>query len=172
MTDLTTIDGVGPTIADNLRAAGFDSVDAVQDADPEELAEVDLIGMSTARAMVGEDGNTRGRESDVHDHLDEIERLAKKPISDRGVIRLSDISWKTHKRWRNKDGEEYERYRDVWETSRGVAEAKLADEVAKNDPRFLLERAFDYTKEQKIEHEGDGLGPVRVSFTDDDNGDD
>jgi len=52
--DLTSIDGVGPAIADHLREAGFETVDDVHDADVEELADVHLLGEASARDILGE----------------------------------------------------------------------------------------------------------------------
>lgn len=110
-------------------------------------------------------GDPQGRPPTVADHIDEIVQLAELPVSDRGVIRLSPIGWSTHKEWQNKEGEPYATYRERWDKHRGKAERKLAEEVAQNDPRFLLERAFGYTKEQTIEHEGDAAN-VTVDFGD------
>ena len=156
MNELESLDGVGPTIADHLRAAGFETVDDVEAASVEELAAVDMIGESTARAILGEDGGSRrGPEPTVDEHIDEICELAELPVSDRGVIRLSDIGWRTHQDWTSKEGEPYDRYQARWEKARGQAERKLAEEVALNDPRFLLERAFGYVKTEKREIESD-----------------
>lgn len=152
--DLTHLPGVGPTIAGKLRDAGYTTPDDVLEASVDELAEVDMIGTSTSKGILeGDRHKTRGRPDIVEDHIDEICELAELPISDRGVIRLSPIGWSTHKEWRNK----YEEYDDAWGRHRAKAELKLAEEVAVNDPRFLLERAFGYTKEQTVEHTGDGL---------------
>lgn len=151
--DLTTLPGIGPAIAEELRAAGFETADDVRSASVEELCRVGMIGESTARSLLSDVGlgQGRGKPPSVEEHIDEIMEIAERPVSDRGVIRLSPISWSTHKEWRNHDGEPYETYQRRWERHRGEAEVKLAEEVARNDPRFLLERAFGYTKEQSID---------------------
>jgi hypothetical protein len=167
--DLESMNGVGEAIADNLRAAGYETPADVRDATVDELAEVELIGTSSAEAIQsGDAAGRRGADPTVDEHIDEVAKLAELPVSDSGVIRLAPIGWGTHQEWSRKSGEPYETYQEVWDERRGMAEKKLAEEVALNDPRFLLERAFGYTKEQTIEHEGDGMGPVTVSFAEDD----
>jgi len=55
--DLTTLDGIGPAIAEQLRESGFETVDDVLDADVEELAAVHMLGESSAAAILdGGDG--------------------------------------------------------------------------------------------------------------------
>jgi len=52
---VTEISGIGPKTADSLTNAGFDSVRAISDADPDELAnEVDGVGSKGAADMVYE----------------------------------------------------------------------------------------------------------------------
>jgi len=53
--EVTEISGIGPKTADSLTNAGFDSVRAISDADPDELAnEVDGVGSKGAADMVYE----------------------------------------------------------------------------------------------------------------------
>ena len=162
MTDLTTLHGVGATIAEQLRESGYETVDDVLEADVDDLTEVKMIGPATAKAILtdGDEGSSRGRDAKLDDVLDEILDLAELPMSDRGVIRLSPICWSTHRNWKNERPE----YVDAWEHHRGKAERKLAEEVARNDPRFLLERAFDYVKTEKreIDQTTDGEHTIRI----------
>ena len=46
--DLTDLNGVGEDLAEDLRAAGYETPGDVRDADPDELTDVDGIGEATA----------------------------------------------------------------------------------------------------------------------------
>ena len=157
MTELTTIDGVGPALAEQLQAAGFETAEDVRDADVDSLVAVKGIGETSARGMIeGDVETTRGRPARLVQEphiLEEIKELAELPISDKGVIRLSGIGWTTHREWKNK----YPEYEETFNKHRAEAERKLAEEVARNRPEFLLERAFGYTKEQDVNVSGDGF---------------
>jgi Ribosomal protein L32E len=54
--DLEDISGVGPSKADDLRDAGYESVEDVRGADEDELAEVDSFGKSLAARVKAEVG--------------------------------------------------------------------------------------------------------------------
>lgn len=160
--DLTDIPGIGPAIADNLRAAGFETADAVLNADVDELAEVDLIGESTADAILnGEASGRRGRDPDVHERLDAVCEQARKPLSDRDAIARSPIAWSTHKEWRNKDGEPYETYQKEWRNARAVGRERLIEdglygEADSSLVKYLIKCSdAGYDDEQTIKHEGD-----------------
>ncbi|MEM1515348.1 MAG: DNA repair and recombination protein RadA [Thermoproteota archaeon] len=65
MEDLESLDGVGPTIASKLRAAGFTTIEAIAVTPPIEIAEKTSIGLSTilkiqesARKMLSADFKT------------------------------------------------------------------------------------------------------------------
>lgn len=174
MSELTDIPGIGPAIADNLRAAGFETPDDVLDASVDELAAVELIGESTAEAILnGEASGRRGRDPDVRDHLGAILEHAEKPLSDRDVIARSPIGWSTHKEWRNKEGEPYDTYQEEWRNARAKGRERLLSDGLYGDAdsslvKYLIKCSGEgYDDEQTIKHEGDGLGDVVVSFTDD-----
>lgn len=158
--DLTTISGIGPAIADNLRAAGFETADEVHDADVSELADVDLIGESTAEAILNGDSGHRGPPPQVHEHLDDVRPYLEKPISDRAAIAQSPIARSTHKEWLRKDGEPYETYQAMYEEARAEAEEKLAMDGLYGDAdsslvKFLLKATHGYRDKQTVEHEGE-----------------
>jgi hypothetical protein len=165
MTDydsLEDIPGIGPAIAENLRAAGLDSADAVLAADAGELADVELIGESTAEAILnGEADGRRGRDPDVREHLDAVCEQARKPLSDRDAIARSPIGWSTHKEWRNKDGEPYATYQEEWRNARAVGRERLIDEGLYGEAdsslvKYLIKCSdAGYDDEQTIKHEGD-----------------
>lgn len=176
MTDYETLEaipGIGPAIADNLRAAGYETPDAVMSADVEELAGVELLGESSARAILaGEAGGRRGREPRVDEVIGDVRRELEKPISDRAAIAQTDIGRKTHKEWLKKDGSPFDRYQAMYEEARAIAEERLVEGGLYGDAdphfaKFILKATMDYQDKQTVEHEGDGIGPVKVSFTDD-----
>lgn len=170
--ELEAIPGIGPAIADNLRAAGYESPDAVMAADVDELAAVELIGESSAEAILnGEARGRRGPEPQVDEVIGDVRRQLEKPISDRAAIAQSDIGRATHKEWLKKDGEPYETYQAMYEEARAIAEEALVEGGLYGDAdphfaKFLLKANRNYEDKRTIE--GDGLGPVHVSFTDED----
>lgn len=149
--DLTSIEGVGPTIAEALREAGFETVDDVESATVDELAEVTFVGEPTARAILGyEDGNTRGRPCELEDHIDDIMSAAEQGLSKEGIARVAGVGYSTLREWENK----FDDFAAELKRHRSVGERRLIDGA---DPEFILERSYGYTKEQEIEHTGDGL---------------
>ena len=65
MEDLESLDGVGPTIASKLRAAGFTTIEAIAVTPPMEMSEKTSIGLNTilkiqesARKMLSADFKT------------------------------------------------------------------------------------------------------------------
>lgn len=170
--DLTQINNVGPETAENLRAAGFETCAEVRDASVEELTDVELIGEDIAKSIVHDDARHGRGAPTVDEHIDDIVAHARKPISDRGVIRLSDIGWSTHQEWMDKDIEPFATYQERYANARAESEFELTKKGLEGDydsslVKFLLKATHDYDDKQTVEHEGDGLGDVHVSFTDD-----
>lgn len=160
--DLTTLRYVGDTIAENLRAAGFETTDDVLDADVDELAEISYIGESLAESILtgGETADKRGREPTVDEHIDEILRHARKPISDRGVFRLAPIGRSTHKEWMSKSGEPYETYQHRYNKARAEAEEQLVEDGLYGDAdsslvKFLLKATHDYEDKKSVDLDAD-----------------
>lgn len=158
--ELTDISGVGPTIAENLRAAGFDSVKAVQEADVNELADVELIGESSAEAIINDERGHRGREPTVEEHIDDIRPHLEKPISDRAAIAQSPIGRQTHKEWMRKERQPYERYQEMYEEARAIAEERLVQNGLTNEydsslVKFLLKATHGYEDKKTVEHDGE-----------------
>lgn len=54
--DLTTLDGVGESTAENLRNAGFGTVDDVTNASRDDLVAVDGVGEALADDLTGGEG--------------------------------------------------------------------------------------------------------------------
>jgi len=169
--DIESITGIGPQIAENLRAAGFETADEVTEASVDELTEVELIGESTAEAIVAGDLEGRkGRDPTVEEHLDAVREQLEKPISDRAAIAQSPIGRKTHKEWLDKDGEPYEAYQEMYRDARAIAEERLAmdglyGEADSSLVKFLLKATHGYQDKQTVEHEGDAAG-ITIDFND------
>lgn len=165
--ELEAIPGIGPAIADNLRAAGYETPDAVMAADVDELAAVELIGESSAEAILnGEARGRRGPEPQVDEVIGDVRRQLEKPISNRAAIAQSDIGRATHKEWLKKDGHPYTKYQEMYEEARAIAEEELILQGLNKGydsslVKFLLKATFGYNDEQSINVRGkvdtDGL---------------
>lgn len=150
--DLTSIDGVGPTISEALRDVGFETVEDVLEADVDELAEATFVGESTARAILGEDdGNARGRNKQLEEHREAILEAAEKGMTYEGIARVAGVGVSTLREWRN----DHPEFNADLERRRAVGESKLIERVAENRPEFILERSYDYVKTEKHEVESD-----------------
>lgn len=164
---LEEITGIGSAIADNLRAAGIETPRDVFDASVEELAAVELIGESTARAIQnGESEGHRGANPTVDEHINDIRPHLEKPISDKAAIAQSPIGRKTHKEWLKKEGQPYERYQEMYEAARSIAEQRIVEdglygEADSSLVKFLLKATWDY--EDKKTHEVDADIDQRIS---------
>jgi len=169
--DLTDLNGVGPKLAENLRAAGFETPADIREADPDGLEAVDLVGRSTAKALAnGTTLGTRGQNPTVDEHIEDVREQLEKPISDKAAIGLSPIGRKTHKEWLKKDGGPYERYQQMYREARAIAEEKtvmggLHGEADSSMAKFLLKATHGYEDKQTVEHEGDAAD-ITIDFND------
>jgi len=146
--DLTTIPGVGQTIAENLRDVGFETADDVLEADVDELTDADRIGQSVAQAILnGESKGNHGRPSKLDDYWDEIMAAAEQGLTYEGIARVAGVGLTTLDDWRR----EFEEFSSELEQHRSVGERKLIEDA---DPEFILERSYKYTKEQEVELSG------------------
>lgn len=73
MADVTDIKGVGPAKADTLAENGYDSVDAIASADPDELSEVDGVGEDRALEFIVEAQNLLEAHEEVEEAYPEDE---------------------------------------------------------------------------------------------------
>ncbi|AHG00902.1 hypothetical protein HALLA_12010 [Halostagnicola larsenii XH-48] len=154
MTELTSIDGVGPAIAEQLEAAGFETADDVLSSTVDELADVHMIGESSAESILeGDDDGTRGRPSKLEDHWDDIMDAAKVGMSKKGIARTVGIDESTLHDWENKDA----KFSESLKRARAVGERRLItsglydEDVDTGMARFLLERSYLYVKTEKQE---------------------
>lgn len=152
MTDnLTSITGIGPTIAENLRAAGFETADEVLEADVDELTQADRVGESTAKALLeGETSGYNGRPSNLDDYWEDIMDAAEEGLTYEGIARVAGVGRSTLDDWRAN----HEEFNAELERHRSTGERELIQDA---DAEFILERSYDYTKEQEIEHTGDAF---------------
>ena len=90
ITELADISGVGEAKAEQLREAGYDSVDQVRGADQDELAEVDGIGMALAariKADVGDVEIADTAEAEIEtDEPDAAEEDVETELRPRGLV--------------------------------------------------------------------------------------
>lgn len=91
-----------------------------------------------------------GRPSKLEDRWDEIMAAAEEGLTYEGIARVAGIGRSTLDDWRREDDE----FSQELERRRSVGERDLIQDA---DPEFVLERSYDYTKEQEIEHTGDGF---------------
>jgi len=157
--DLTSIDGVGPAIAEQLREAGFETVADVHAADVDELAEVHLLGEASARAILNEDGGaSKGRDFALgeSDH-EEILEAAETGMSIRGCARAAGVSLSQLQRYLDAHPD----FRVSFERARARGESELIrgglrdDEVDTSMAKFLLASSYDYKKTERREVEAD-----------------
>lgn len=119
----------------------------------------------------GDDDNPHGRPTIIDDVSDDVLEAAEAGASKEGCARAAGIHKSTLYAWITPESDRYdEEFHRDFMRARWQGEKRLLknpDDVDSRHAQFILERSFKYTKEQTIEHEGDGLGDVVVSFTED-----
>jgi hypothetical protein len=157
--DLTSIDGVGDAIAEQLRDAGFETVDDVHDATVDELADVHMLGEASAKAILDDgDGVSKGREFalDEGDHDDVLE-AAETGMSKAGCARAAGVDKASLLRYLDA----HEDFRTAFERARARGESELIhgglrdEDVDTSMAKFLLASSFDYKKTERREVEAD-----------------
>ncbi|MFC5135484.1 MULTISPECIES: helix-hairpin-helix domain-containing protein [Haloferacaceae] len=178
--DLTSIDGVGPAIAEQLREAGFETVADVEGATVDELADVHMLGESSAEAILeGNDEPHGGRDSTFTDELARRAiSAAEKGKSQAGIERevgvgdrtiFGDDGWIDQEfTFVDEDGEQRQFSRAL-RRARGRGEDDWIHQGRDEDgdssfAKFMLASSYDYKKTEKREVTGDGGGPVQVTF--------
>lgn len=162
--DLTEIDGVGPAIADALEEAGFETVDGVMTASVDELANVHMLGESSARSIL--EGESRGgRPSKFEKAKGPILEAARNGTTKEGCARAGGVTYETLRTWL----EEKDEFSVDFRRERAKAEQDLVEAAREEDPKWVLERSYDYIKTEKREvdaeheHTGEGGGPIEVT---------
>lgn len=155
--DLTTIDGVGPAIANELHDAGYHTTTDIQTADTDTLANVHLIGTTTAQAIKTDATNNNpnttddihgGRPSKLDTYKDDILAAARDGLTYEGIARVAGVGISTLHQWRN----EYDQFSEALERARAKAERDLIQDASSE---FVLERSYSYTKTEEVEVTGD-----------------
>jgi len=153
--DLTEIDGVGSAIAEQLHEAGFDTVDDVQGASVDEIADVHLLGESSAKAILsGDDEAHGGRPSKFERVKDDLLEAADGYINLKQVANKGGVSRSTLYKYLD----EHDKFSDSFKRARGSAADRLVqraldpeDEIDVTFARFLLERSFKFIKTERQE---------------------
>lgn len=100
-----------------------------------------------------------GRPSKFDTHRDAVLEAAEEPIKTRDVARTAGVGKSTLYDWLDESpdfSDEFRRRRA--HAARDLVRRGLEDpDVDTSMIRFLLERTFDYTKRQEVEHTGSGL---------------
>jgi len=171
--DLISIDGVGDAIAEQLRDAGYETVAAVESATVDELADVHMLGESSAKAILGDDdGATKGKDFalDEGDH-DTLIVKAETALSKRGCARAAGVSHTALQRYLDA----HDDFRASFDQARSRGETELIvgglhdEDFDTSMAKFLLATSFDYKKTEKrevegsMEHAGEGGGPMEVT---------
>lgn len=95
-----------------------------------------------------DNGNETGRPSKLDETWDDIMDAAERGLTFEGIARSAGIGVSTLTDWRDSHDE----FSAVLNRARARAEQELIQEA---DAEFVLERSYDYTKTQEIEHSGD-----------------
>ena len=171
--DLISIDGVGDAIAEQLRDAGYETVAAVESATVDELADVHMLGESSAKAILGDDdGATKGKDFalDEGDH-DTLIEAAETGLSKRGCARAAGVSRTALQRYLDA----HDDFRASFAQARSRGETELIvgglrdEDFDTSMAKFILATSFDYKKTEKrevegsMEHTGEGGGPMEVT---------
>lgn len=113
------------------------------------------------------DGDQPGRPSMFDEYREALLEAAEEPIKTRDVARTAGVGKTTLYEWLD----EHEDFADAFKRARSRAARDLVHrgledpDVDTSVIRFLLERTFDYTKTQEIEHSGEVDLDVEADFS-------
>lgn len=167
MTDeLTEITGVGPAIAESLEDAGYETIDDVDGADVEDLAQVDLLGEASAQKILDRESRG-GRPSKFEKAKEHILDAARNGTTKEGCARAGGVTYETLRTWL----EEKDEFSAKFRRERAKAEQDLVEDARDDDPKWVLERSYGYVKTERREiegeHEHDHSGEVDLSLSSD-----
>ena len=158
--DLTDIPNVGPSRAETLRDAGFETKAEVEDASKEELAEVNGIGSTTAAAIdAGEISHQHGQEeSQLPEKREALLEAASIPQTKTDVAKAAGMTRRGLNKYLNNNEEFAEEFRP----RRAQASGEVISRGLEDDPsvdiqfaKFLLERSFGYNKTENLNVDAD-----------------
>ncbi|WP_135806201.1 helix-hairpin-helix domain-containing protein [Halorussus marinus] len=153
--DLTSIDGVGSAIADELRDAGYTTADDVREATVDELADVHLLGEASATAILEDEDDVHGgRPSKFEQVKDDLLEAAESFLNLKQVANKGGVSRSTLYKYLD----EHEEFSDSFKRARARAADQLVqraldpeDDIDTTFARFLLERSFKFIKTERQE---------------------
>lgn len=105
-----------------------------------------------------------GRPSKLDDTWDDIIDAAERGLTMEGIARSAGIGVSTLRDWR----QQHDDFSAALSRARAKAERDLVEAVANDDPRFILERSYGYTKKEEREITGEGGGSIVIHTTSDD----
>ena len=158
--DLTDIPNVGPSRAETLRDAGFETKAEVEAASKEELAEVNGIGPTTAAAIdAGEISHQHApEESKLPEKREALLEAASIPQTKTDVAKAAGMTRRGLNKYLNQNEEFAEEFRQ----RRAQASGELIRRGLEDDPsvdiqfaKFLLERSFGYNKTENLNVDAD-----------------
>ena len=158
--DLTDIPNVGPSRAETLRDAGYETKADVEDASKEELAEVNGIGATTAAAIdAGEISHQHApEESQLPEKREALLEAASIPQTKTDVAKAAGMTRRGLNKYLNQNEEFAEEFRQ----RRAKASGELIRRGLEDDPsvdiqfaKFRLERSFGYNKTENLNVDAD-----------------
>ena len=156
--DLTDIPNVGPSRAETLRDAGFETKADVEAASKEELAEVNGIGSTTAAAIEAGELAPAHDKTRLPEKREALLEAASVPQTKTDVAKAAGMTRRGLNKYLNQNEEFAEEFRQ----RRAKASGELIRRGLEDDPavdiqfaKFLLERSFGYNKTENLNVDAD-----------------
>ena len=156
--DLTDIPNVGPSRAETLREAGFETKAEVEAASKEELADVNGIGPTTAAAIEAGELAPAHDKTRLPEKREALLEAASVPQTKTDVAKAAGMT----RRGLNKYLNQNEEFAAEFRQRRAQASGELIRRGLEDDPsvdiqfaKFLLERSFGYNKTENLNIDAD-----------------
>lgn len=108
-----------------------------------------------------DDAAAGGRPSKfTEDRTEDILEAARRGATVEGCARAAGIGESTLYEWLDR----YPEFSEAFNRARAEGERELLEDVIEDDPKFILERSFGYTKTEKRELEHDTAEGAEFSF--------
>lgn len=106
------------------------------------------VSSHSSDATEGDGSGAGGRPSKfTEDRKDQLKKAARRGTTIEGCARAAGIHPSTLYDWLDK----YPEFSEAFNRARAKGEQKLVEEVAIEDPKFILERSYDYVKTERRE---------------------
>lgn len=111
------------------------------------------------------DSHTQGRPTKYTKETREtLLESAREGLTIQGCARSAGIGESTLYDWLK----ELSEFSESFNRARAHGEKRLVQEVSERDPKFILERSYDYTKKTELEHSGEVSGfEFTINYDDD-----